>query len=121
MNADFSAPDTVCVGEAATFNDLSTSAPNGTLSEWAWDFGDSQTSTAQNPIHTYTVSGLHTVQLIVHTSAGCVETITKPIYVKVPPQAAIAALPGCNGLNVTFDNDSDPLASDFWWDFGTSF
>ena len=30
-------------------------------------------------------------------------------------------MPGCNGLTAAFDNNSDPLASDFWWDFGTSF
>ncbi|MBI3136856.1 MAG: PKD domain-containing protein [Bacteroidetes bacterium] len=121
MNADFTAPDTVCIGEAANFNDISTSAFNGVVNQWEWDFGDSQTSTLQNPSHTYTASGLQTVQLIAHTTAGCADTITKQLYVKVPPQAAITALPGCNGLNVNFDNNSDLLASGFWWDFGTSF
>jgi len=28
---------------------------------WSWDFGDGNTSTAQNPVHTYSVVGNYTV------------------------------------------------------------
>lgn len=121
LTGDFSHPDTVCIGESASFQDLSIPAFNGTLSAWEWDFGDGQSSVLQNPNHAYSSSGNQTVQLVVHTDVGCSDTITKQLYVKVPPQAAITAMPGCNGPNVTFNNNSDPLANGFWWDFGTSF
>jgi len=118
---DFSYPDTVCIGEPAIFTDLSVPAFNGVVDSWNWTFGDGQSSTVQNPTHTYAVSGLQTVKLIVGTDVGCNDTITKQVYVKVPPQAAITALPGCNDPTVSFTNNSDPLASGLWWDFGTSF
>lgn len=118
---DFSAPDTVCIGELANFFDLSVPAFNGVVDQWDWTFAVGQTSTAQNPSYAFTTSGLQTVQLIVQTDVGCSDTITKQVYVKVPPQAGIAPLPGCNGLGVTFTSTSDPLANGLWWDFGTGF
>lgn len=121
LNGDFTYPDTVCVGESAQFTDISTSAANGTVNGWQWDFGDGGTSTAQNPTHAYSSSGDYTVQLIVSTTAGCIDTVTHQIHVKIPPQANITPLPGCNGLTVNFTNASDPGANGFWWEFGTGF
>lgn len=37
---------------------------------WLWDFGDGTTSTAQNPVHTYTDSGEYTICLTAANSAG---------------------------------------------------
>lgn len=121
LAGDFNAPDTVCIGETASFSDMSVPAFNGVVNQWQWSFGDGQTSTLQNPSHAYTTSGLYTVQLIVQTNVGCADTIQKQLYVKTPPQAGIMPLSGCNGLSVNFTNSSDPLASGLWWDFGTGF
>jgi PKD repeat protein len=42
------------------------SATGGTgVATYAWDFGDNQTSTQQNPVHTYAAQGTYTVQLVV--------------------------------------------------------
>jgi C1A family cysteine protease len=47
-------------------------------SSWLWDFGDGQTSTDQNPTHTYTLPGNHTITLSVDdnfsttTKSGCI-------------------------------------------------
>ncbi|MEX1002797.1 MAG: PKD domain-containing protein [Crocinitomicaceae bacterium] len=121
LNTDFTAPDTVCVGESADFTDTSVPAPNGNMSAWEWDFGDGNTSNAQNPSHAYASAGDYTVQLISHTDVGCSDTMTRDIHVENPPQAGITPLPGCNDLAVSFTNASDPEASGFWWDFGTGF
>jgi PKD repeat protein len=37
---------------------------------WLWNFGDGQTSTLQNPVHTYTARGNYTISLAVNTCAG---------------------------------------------------
>ncbi len=42
---------------AVTFSDASSNTPTA----WSWTFGDSTTSTAQNPSHTYTTNGSYTV------------------------------------------------------------
>jgi PKD repeat protein len=51
------------------FTDTST-APDGTVVSWLWDFGDSGTSTLQNPSHTYASAGTYTVTLTVTDSNG---------------------------------------------------
>lgn len=50
---------TVCVGDTLQFTDKSLAAPDS----WVWDFGDGNTSTQQNPIHSYTTAGDYFVRL----------------------------------------------------------
>jgi PKD repeat protein len=40
---------------------------------YAWDFGDGETSTEQNPVHTYAMSGTYTVKLAVTGDGGTAE------------------------------------------------
>lgn len=79
--ADFSGdPLTGSYPLAVTFTDASVGATS-----WSWTFGDGGTSTAQNPVHTYTSAGNFTVTLTatnafgndVETKAGYV-TVTEP-------------------------------------------
>ncbi|MDZ4724447.1 MAG: PKD domain-containing protein [candidate division Zixibacteria bacterium] len=65
--ADFQAnPRAGILPTNVTFTDLSTGAPV----TWFWDFGDGNTSTVQNPVHTYTTAGTYTVCL----------TASNPLY-----------------------------------------
>ena len=48
--------------------------------DWFWDFGDNQTSTAQNPIHTYTQAGVYAVTLIVQTSTAVTSGCGGPFF-----------------------------------------
>lgn len=48
------------------FTDKSTNGPTS----WAWDFGDGQSSTLQNPSHTYTANGTYTVKLTATNAFG---------------------------------------------------
>ncbi|MBK8567941.1 MAG: PKD domain-containing protein [Saprospiraceae bacterium] len=41
------------------------------ITGWLWDFGDGNTSTAQNPTHTYAAGGVYTVNLMVDFADGC--------------------------------------------------
>jgi PKD repeat protein len=72
--ADFSSSTS---GLAATFTDRSTSSGQAT---YAWDFGDATSSTAQNPVHTYTQGGTYQVKLTI-TDAGGTASVTKPVTV----------------------------------------
>jgi PKD repeat protein len=75
-----SAPDTVVVttGNSPTgssFQQTTTSlTTNFTTTSvgdiYAWNFGDNNTSSIQNPSHTYTSSGMYTVQLVVSNICG---------------------------------------------------
>jgi PKD repeat protein len=54
------------LGLQVTFSDQST----GTITDWAWDFGDGNSSTQQNPVHTYANAGQYTVCLTTSNN-GC--------------------------------------------------
>lgn len=63
-----------CAGIAANFVDNS-SIPIGAITSWEWDFGDGNTSAAQNPSHTYASDGTFTAELIVTSDQGCTDTV----------------------------------------------
>lgn len=67
-------------GLTVTFTDLSYD-PDGTIVSWLWDFGDGNTSTQQNPIHTYAAPGSYSVSLTVTDNEGANGTVTKIITV----------------------------------------
>ena len=79
--ADFAISDTTPpLGNAVQFTDLTSNLPN----TWAWDFGDGNVSTSQNPTHVYTSSGNYIVTLIV---ANCfaADTSSYNIYIQAAP------------------------------------
>lgn len=65
------------------FKDIS----SGKISGWLWNFGDTGTSTAQNPKHVYTENGIYPVTLTVFNNDGKAVTKTKPAYIEIAEQA----------------------------------
>lgn len=85
--ANWSSNDTTCIGNSMTFTDLSTVDPSTTISNWAWNFGNGNTSVSPNPSHTYATGGTYNVSLIVTSATGCRDTLTKPIFIQNLPTA----------------------------------
>jgi PKD repeat protein/peptidoglycan/xylan/chitin deacetylase (PgdA/CDA1 family) len=81
--ADFSGTPT---GGSAPLVVTLTDASTGAVTGWSWNFGDTGTSTVQNPSHTYAAAGTYTVSLTV-TGPGGPDTNTKTNYITVsmPP------------------------------------
>jgi gliding motility-associated-like protein len=74
---------TSCFPLAENFTDLST-VSGGTITSWHWDFGDGSTSTSgPTTSHTYTAVGNNQVQLIVTSSNGCTNFLSKPNYIVI--------------------------------------
>ncbi len=116
-NAGFNSTFTNRCNGTVQFKDLS--AGGSAITGWAWDFGDGQTATTQNPSHTYAASGTYTVKLTA-TNAGGSDTDTKTAYVVIdlPKGPAVTPAQRCgpgvvdlkatstNGGNVTWYADA---------------
>lgn len=132
-SARFSYSPTVCEKAAISFNSSTSTIPaaSGTITGWNWDFGDpasgaSNTSTLENPTHTFSTWGNYNVTLNVTTSNGCRSTTNKKsVFVNPIPVPDFSFPPSVclPSANVVFTNASsipDGTASTFTylWDFG---
>jgi gliding motility-associated-like protein len=100
--ANFTA-DTVCLGVATTFNNTS-AVTAGSIQFNEWDFGDNATSLLTAPQHIFGTLGTHTVNLVVISNTGCLDTATVTVVVDTLPNAQITAsgsLSFCCGGSVT--------------------
>lgn len=96
----------------ANFTDGSSGSPT----TWAWDFGDGNTSTLQNPNHTYAVQGTYTVCVTVSNGCG-VNTICNPVTIVCPPPGtAFSSTPST--LTVSFTDNTTGSVTGWAWDFG---
>lgn len=87
-------PLTGCYPLPVQFTDQTNPGSSG-FGSWQWDFGDGNSSTQQNPAHTYTASGNYNVSLQVTNGAGCVTVLTKPQYISIS-----------TGVHADFSNSS---------------
>jgi PKD repeat protein len=65
----------------ATFSGIGSTDSDGTITGYAWTFGDTATGTGVSPAHTYVLAGTYTVGLTVTDNSGGTNTITHPITV----------------------------------------
>ena len=111
----FAAPSNQCLAyNNFTFNNLSTGAAS-----FLWLFGDGNTSTLQNPSHSYTTAGNYSVKLIVTNSNGCKDSLSRSLTVFDKPTPAFTAPANqcISGNNFVFNNTSSGAAT-FLWHFG---
>jgi gliding motility-associated-like protein len=115
--AKFSATD-VPFGNPVQFNDSSIIS-QGKLSH-SWDFGDGNTSSDQNPQHTYSLAGNYLVTLVVQSDSGCSNSYAKTVWIYPKPHASFMAQPVCVYDSVTFENQSTISSGSltYYWQFG---
>lgn len=110
----------ICQVDGTLFQDTST-VGGSSISTWLWNFGDTQTSALQNPIHYYSPAGTYNVTLIVQSAQGCIDTVTQSIGVLPGPTANFASDDYTANINQTVnftDQSVNPVA--WFWDFGDS-
>lgn len=83
----------------APFTVQFTDTSSGSVLSWLWTFGDGDTSTSQNPSHTYSTDGTYTVTLHITTAGGTVQqsdtvTVGATAATYTAPTAIGAGLPG---------------------------
>jgi PKD repeat protein len=109
------------------FDAAASTDPDGTIANYAWDFGDGSSGTGITPWHTYYAAGNYTVTLIVTDNLGATNSISTNILVYPPNVAPTAsfttsATSGLAPLVVSFNAassmDGDGTITNYAWDFG---
>jgi PKD repeat protein len=98
-------------GQDAAFTDTSTDTPTS----WSWDFDDGNSSTSQNPSHTFASGGTYNVCLTA-TNAGGSDPQCRSVTVYGIPTAAFTF--GTTGLTANFTDTSASTPTSWLWDFG---
>lgn len=126
-------PSSYTTGTQYVFNADKSTSPNGTITDYSWDFGGGVTYNTKTVNHTFSASGTYEITLTVEDEEGEEGEVSKVINVSPPkgsPNASISTQPalkaGALSLNgavpfsVNFDasgtTDSDNNVVDYEWD-----
>lgn len=112
-------------GTDVSFEDLSYDSLS--ITGWLWDFGDGNTSTQQNVVHTYTALGTFDVTLTITDASGSDSTTRVGVVEIVRPAITVdftgSVTSGNAPLSVTFTptiTGGEGVALTYSWDFGDS-
>ena len=103
--------------------DASGSTDEGSITSYAWDFGDQTVGSGVTASHSYTASGDFVIKLTVTDDRGGRTEATRTVHVEMPNRAPVAKFGSeVHGFGVNFDagESSDPDGDDltYTWEFG---
>ena len=124
--ANFSYSATTCLGQIVHFTDLSQTNGGGSIQTWNWEFGDplsgaNNTSTLQNPNHSFTAAGTFKVVLNIMSTNGCTKSDTIQITINSLPVANFSNTAACENNATIFTDLSTANAASiisYAWTFG---
>jgi PKD repeat protein len=82
----FTCTDLTCDFDGSGSSD---SDSDGSITTYAWDFGDESTGTGVTPSHTYAAGGSYTVILTVTDDVGATDTVSQSVTVSAPSTGGI--------------------------------
>ena len=107
----------LCKNILLQFTDTS-KVENSSINYWYWNFDTLSASLDQNPKYTFQDTSIYSINLLVSSTAGCKDTITKTIKINRLPTSNFSFDPeyGEPPLTVDFTNTSNE-ASNWFWNF----
>ncbi|MFG6492855.1 PKD domain-containing protein [Microbacterium sp. P03] len=117
------------VDRTVSVNGSGSTDADGTVTGWAWDFGDGATGAGTTASHVYAVDGTFTIRLTATDDDGATHVVTKTVTVAAPPPPP-ANVPPVAVISVTSQvdrtvsvsgsgsTDADGTVTGWAWDFG---
>ena len=122
--AQFSISSPNCEQQAISFTDQSTAA-EGTVSSWSWNFGQGRISSLQNPSITFSHAGQDTIRLVVTNTLGC-SSLEQSRALQVHPLPVVdfsvpnicLSDPQAVFVNASTNADGSTTGLAYLWNFG---
>ena len=125
--AEANGPYNGVAGQPISFSSAGSVDPDGSIVEYAWDFGDGNKGVGPSPAHTYSATGTYTVTLAVTDNDGARASDQASVTVTTAggggnqsPTASFVF--SCTTLDCSFDgagsSDPDGTIASYSWDFG---
>jgi PKD repeat protein len=92
-----------------TFNSAGSYDPDGTISGYAWEFGDGATATGPSTTHAYNAAGTFTVLVRVTDNAGATASATRSITVSPLPAPVLTGSVSGTTINLSWTDASHSL------------
>lgn len=108
-----------CLGSLSSFSDASTIV-SGTIANYHWNFGDGDTSSQKNPVHTFQDTGHYQVMLLTEATSGCVDSIIKSVFISPSPDSKFYTPAGCSDTPLPFSDSSTVISGSiqsWFWNF----
>ena len=112
-----------CSGLSCSFDAGASADNDGTITSYAWDFGDGNVTSGSSDgaVHSYGGSGTYTVTLIVTDDTGATDAASQAVTV-VNARPVAAFLVSCSAQSCSFDgsgsSDADGTLVSYSWEFG---
>ncbi len=108
-------PAAPAAGETVQFTDASTGGPTS----WLWNFGDTTTSSEQNPSHSFIIGAPYVVTLTISNGSSS-KTCSQTVTIKADLDAQFTFSPSSPSVNekVLFADASTGDTTSWKWDFG---
>ena len=111
-----------CTDGACTFDASASSDPDGSVADYAWDFGDQSSAAGAQAQHSYTTAGTYTVTLTVTDDRGATTSTTKDVVVAINRAPVASFTASCAERVCAFDggasSDPDGTIAGYLWSFG---
>ena len=113
-----------------TLNASSSSSPNGTITNYGWDFGDGTTGTGVNASHVYFNGGAFNVVLTVTDSAG--KSASKSVLIGLAPPLqnptadftftpTTGSVPLTINIDASLSSSPNGVITNYVWDYSDGF
>lgn len=117
---DFSIPLSTCDSIMTVFTDNSFTTDGSTISNRQWTFGDGGIDSVSQGAHTYDSTGFFPVKLIVTSSNGCQNMLSKTVLVNPSPRVNFTTQFSCEkqAINFSGTQQTPQFITNWKWDFG---
>jgi PKD repeat protein len=118
------APTAARTGVAVAFDGSSSNDDLGTITSYAWSFGDGAKASGPSASHAYGSPGTYTVALTVTNDAGQSTTSSQIVNVFAAPSASFSINPGAAqpgaavGFNASSSSNTGGAITGYSWSFG---